>query len=473
MSMFLLRIMAKSRSFVKLLFFTTPIVLSSCSNNPPKDNRPNIVLLFADDMGYGDLGCYGATGYDTPNLDRLAGEGARFTNFYSVQAVCSASRAGLLTGCYPNRIGISGALMPWATNGLDSNVTTIAEMLRTRGYATAIFGKWHLGHLPQFLPLKHGFEEYFGLPYSNDMWPVNYDGQPFTDTSYWKSKYPPLPLIDGDSVVKEIHTPEDQEPLTTLYTERAKAFIEKNKTRPFFLYLPYTMVHVPLAVSDKFKGKTEKGLFGDVMMELDWSVGEVLAALEKYNLSENTLVIFTSDNGPWICFGNHAGSTGGLREGKGTSFEGGQREPFIACWPGQIPEGSVVNGLSATIDILPTLAEITESPLPENKIDGVSILPLLKGDTAAEPREVLLYYYHRNDLEAVRWKNWKLILPHSYDSYEGETPGKDGFPGGRHVAFIGKSLYNLATDPREKVDVIGEYPEVVAIMDSIVSSVEF
>jgi arylsulfatase A-like enzyme len=293
---------------------------------------PNIVLILMDDMGYGDIGRTGANQYETPNLNRLANQGMQFTWYYSPQAVSSASRAGLLTGCYPNRIGICGALMPWSTNGIASEETTIAEMLRGKGYHTGIIGKWHLGHHREFLPLQNGFDEYYGLPYSNDMWPVDYDGIPIAekDTSSTKMRFPVLPLIEGNQKAGEVLTLSDQDKLTTDYTERAVRFIEKHSKEPFFLYFPQSMVHVPLGVSDKFRGKSKQGLYGDVMMEVDWSVGEILRVLEQKGLEKNTLIIFTSDNGPWLSFGNHAGTTGGLREGKGTTWEGGQRVPCMA-----------------------------------------------------------------------------------------------------------------------------------------------
>ena len=296
-----------------------------------KPSRPNIVLILMDDMGYGDIGRTGANQYETPNLNRLAAQGMQFTWYYCPQAVSSASRAGLLTGCYPNRIGISGALMPWAVTGINSDETTIAEILKTKGYHTGIIGKWHLGHLKQFLPLQHGFDEYFGIPYSNDMWPVDFDGVPIhlKDTLSNKMKYPVLPLIEGNEKVGEVKDLAGQDQLTTEYTARAVRFIENHKKEPFFLYFPQSMVHIPLGVSEKFRGKSKQGMYGDVMMEVDWSIGEVLKALEKNGLEKNTLVIFTSDNGPWLNFGNHAGTTGGMREGKGSSWEGGQGVPGI------------------------------------------------------------------------------------------------------------------------------------------------
>ncbi|MDP4289944.1 MAG: sulfatase-like hydrolase/transferase, partial [Bacteroidota bacterium] len=280
-----------------LLMLTAASLLVNTSNAQQKP--PNIVLILMDDMGYGDISCTSAIQYKTPNIDQLAAQGIRFTNYVSPQAVCSASRAGLLTGCYPNRLGISGALSPKAEIGLNPEEETIPEILKQHNYKSAAIGKWHLGHLPEFLPLKQGFDEYLGLPYSNDMWPVYYDGTRNIPPAFkQKLNYPELPLIKNNEKIREIKTIEDQAGLTTLYTQTAVDFINRNTKNPFFLYLAHSMTHVPLAVSDKFKGKSGQGLFGDVMMEIDWSVGEVLKALEKNGLTKNTLVIFTSDNGP-------------------------------------------------------------------------------------------------------------------------------------------------------------------------------
>jgi arylsulfatase A-like enzyme len=450
---------------LKLIFFVgISVPLLGIGSPKDKPQNPNIILIFMDDMGYGDLSCYGATQYKTPNLDKLASQGIRFTNFVSAQAVCSASRAGIMTGCYPNRVGISGALFPDAKIGLNPSEETIAEVLKKQDYKTAAIGKWHLGHLREFLPLQQGFDEYLGLPYSNDMWPVNYDGTIITaEKNNRKFNFPPLPLIDGNEKIREIKTLEDQSELTTIYTERAVRFITENKKGSFFLYLAHSMPHVPLAVSGKFKGKSEQGMYGDVIMEIDWSVGEIMKALERNGLDENTLVIFTSDNGPWLNFGNHAGSTAGLREGKGSSFEGGQRVPCLMKWPGQIPEGTICNKLASTIDLLPTFAAITNSPLPTKKIDGVNLLPLLLGDEKANPRESFLYYYRKNSLEAVRKGNWKLVLNHPGRTYIGFRPGSDGLPGGTNENFsFEEGLFDLRRDPGERYDVKEFYPEVVA-----------
>ncbi|CAH0995501.1 N-acetylgalactosamine-6-O-sulfatase [Emticicia aquatica] len=431
--------------------------------------QPNIIIIFMDDMGYGDLACYGALDYQTPNIDKLASEGIRFTNFLAAQAVCSASRAALLTGCYPNRIGISGALMPNSKIGIGQNEMTIAEMLKQKGYATGIFGKWHLGHQKQFLPLQHGFDEYLGIPYSNDMWPVDFDGKPITNADdYRKITYPPLPLIENNEQIETINDLKGQDKLTTLYTEKALGFIKRNKNKPFFLYLPHSMVHVPLGVSDKFKGKSKQGFFGDVMMEVDWSVGEIMKTLRENGLDKNTLVIFTSDNGPWLNFGNHAGSTAGLREGKGEIFEGGNRVPCIMRWKGVTPEGVICNQLTSTLDILPTLAKICGTKLSDNKIDGIDILPILKGNLSNSPRKYFYYYYANNELRAVRRDNWKLVLPHKNgQGYETMLPGVNGFPGKYAKVDVPMALYDLRRDSGEEYDVQTLNPEIVAELQEV------
>ncbi len=445
--------------------FLLTIILLSC--NPSEDETdvnsnsqsPNVVVVFIDDEGYGDVGVYGATGFETPNLDQMAAEGMRFTNFYSAQPVCSASRAGLLTGCYPNRIGFSGALFPWDTTGISSEEWTMAEMFKDKGYATACFGKWHLGWQKEFLPLQHGFDEYTGVPYSNDMWPrSNVDGK-LTPDNKWSLRYPELPLINGNETTETITSMEDQDKLTTLFTEKAVDFINRNADQPFFLYVPHSMGHIPLGVSDKFRGKSEQGLYGDVMMEIDWSVGEINKALAANNIAENTIVIFTTDNGPWLNYGNHGGSAGGLREGKTTSWEGGQRVPFIVKWPGKTPTGTVCNKLACAIDLLPTFASIIDGELSERKIDGVDVTALLKGDFSTTPRETILYYHNKNNLNGVRKGNWKLVLPHTYASYN-TKPGNDGVGGPRvQTSIEAPELYNMMRDPGEQYNVIEYHPE--------------
>ncbi len=429
--------------------------------------KPNVIIIFMDDMGYGDPSCYSGLLYQTPNIDKLASQGMRFTNFYAAQAVCSASRAGILTGCYPNRIGIHGALMPWSTIALNPKEETIAQALKKAGYHTGMIGKWHLGSKAPYLPLHYGFDEYLGLPYSNDMWPVDYDGTPVTDTSNNHYRYPPLPLLEGDKVVKYIRTLKDQGQLTQTYTKRACDFISVNKSHPFFLYLAHSMVHVPIAASPSFLGKSKEGLFGDVMMEVDWSVGEIMRTLDKEGISKNTLVIFTSDNGPWLNFGNHAGNTGGLREGKGTSWEGGQREPCIMRWPGKIPAGTVCNKIAATIDLFPTIAQICDASVPAHKIDGVNVSSLLFNKPDANPRDELAYYYHTNSLEGVRKGRWKLVLPHTSQSYKVYPPGHDGYPGKTAQVPVPEALYDLRTDPGETIDVQSQHPDIVKQLENL------
>ncbi len=443
------------------LALSAGLLAAGCSRS---QSTPNIVLIFTDDQGYADVGVYGAAGFSTPHLDRLASEGMRFTDFYVSQAVCSASRASLLTGNYAQRVSILGALGPFAEIGLNPDEETIAELLKKRGYATGVFGKWHLGHLEEFLPLQHGFDEYLGLPYSNDMWPVDYDGHPATCGN--KSSYPPLPLVDGNETVETIEDLEGQATLTTRYTERAVRFIETHRHEPFFLYLAHSMPHVPLGVSDKFKGHSAQGMYGDVIEEIDWSVGQVLAALDRHQLAQNTLVIFTSDNGPWLNFGNHAGSVGPLREGKGTAFEGGVRVPAIMRWPGRIEAGSASPKMAATIDILPTLAAITGAPLPESTIDGVNILPLLEGDESAVPREQF-YFYYGGELRAVREGKWKRVYEHRTRSYVGVEPGNDGLPGPYAFPTVPAALYDLEADIGETTDVSAAHPEIVLRLDAL------
>ncbi|HEX7905400.1 MAG TPA: sulfatase [Chitinophagaceae bacterium] len=420
---------------------------------------PNIIVIFMDDMGYGDVGSYGATGYTTPNIDQMAKEGMRFTDFYAAQPICTVSRGALLTGCYPNRIGLKGALTPGSKVGLNSNEVTIPELLKTKNYTTAIVGKWHLGDAQQFLPLQHGFDQYFGLPYSNDMWNKTDLGEPVVDSNRGRARNPPLPLMEGNKIIRTIDNMEDMSMLTTWYTERAVRFISENKGKPFFLYLAHTMPHIPLAVSNKFKGKSERGMYGDVMMEIDWSVGEILRTLKKEGIDRNTLVVFTSDNGPRLMYGNHAGSAGGLREGKTTTWEGGVREDCIVRWPDVVPSGTVNNALSSTIDLLPTFAYITGAALPDHKIDGVNIIELFKGNKKAQPRTEFLYYFNNNDLEAVRKNNWKLVFPHNYNTVI--VPGKDGRVGKGQKVSTGLALYDLTKDPAEKNDLSKQYPDVV------------
>ena len=394
-------------------------------------DKPNFVIIFTDDQGYADVGCYGAKGFSTPNLDRMAAEGMKFTDFYSAAAICSPSRAALLTGCYPPRVSIPKVLFPRDNVGLNTDEVTIADVLKARGYATACIGKWHLGHLPQFLPTRHGFDCYFGIPYSNDMWPQN------------SKRFPPLPLIENE---KAIEFNPDQSLLTKRYTEKAVEFIKKNKDRPFLVYLPHTMPHIPLFVSEAFDGKSERGLYGDVIEEIDWSVGEILKTLKELGLDEKTLVIFTSDNGPWLSKGEHGGSALPLRNGKFSTYEGGMRVPCIMRWPGKISAGSVCSEIAATIDFLPTLAKLAGVGPPTDRIiDGKDISGLMTEAGAKSPHEAF-FYYSVLKLNAVRSGKWKLVFEHK------NSP---------------MALYNLQEDIGEQHDVSSQYPDVVGRLTSL------
>lgn len=432
---------------IRVLIVLLGLLVSASTAVDAADTRPNIILIYADDLGYGDLGCYGHPVHRTPHLDRLAREGARFTHFYCAQAVCSASRAALLTGCYPNRISILGALGPRAETGINDKETTIAEVLKPAGYHTAIFGKWHLGHHPQFLPTRHGFDAYYGLPYSNDMWPRHPNA---------KANYPDLPLIEGE---KTLALNPDQTRLTTDLTRKAVDFIDRHAKEPFFIYLPHPMPHVPLHVSQERAGTSAGGLYGDVIEEIDWSLGQIMEKLKQTGLSDKTLILFSSDNGPWLSYGNHAGTTGGLREGKGTTFEGGQRVPLLAWWPGKIPAGLVCAEPCMTIDILPTLAQIAGAKLPEQKIDGKSIVQLMTQAGARSPHEVLYFYWNR-ELHGVRVGPWKLYLPHQYSSLK-SSAGKDGKPGPYEQKQLPLSLYHVVKDTAETENLAEKEPDVV------------
>ncbi len=442
-----------------------PLASASSARAEPL-RPPNVVLVFTDDQGWGDLGCYGAADIPTPHIDQLAAEGARFTDFYVSQAVCSASRASLLTGCYAERVGIQGALNPRARIGLHPDEETLAELLRARGYATGAFGKWHLGHHDPFLPQNQGFDEYFGLPYSNDMWPVGYDGRAIASGGQAKGSYPELRWIEGAEPAEPVANLESQAQITEQLTQAALAFIERHRNEPFFLYLPHSLPHVPLGRPLQLAGASERGPYGDVIAEIDASTGRILAALEKHGLTDDTLVIFTSDNGPWLNYGDHAGSTGGLREGKGTMWEGGARVPCVMRWPGRIAAGSVRREVAATIDLLPTIAAITGARLPELPIDGIDLSGLIEGRTSVSPRDHYLYYYG-GELVAVRRGPWKLVFPHTYRSYVGVEPGTDGFPGPYARGRSGLELYDLGVDPRETTDLAHLHPEVVAELEAV------
>ena len=424
-----------------------------------KSNRrpPNVIIIFCDDMGYADIGPFGAEGYTTPNLDRMAAEGMIFTDFHVARSVCSPSRAALMTGCYPVRVGVPGNFSPASKTGLNPDEVTIADIAKQKGYATAMYGKWHLGHLAKFLPTQQGFDEWFGLPYSNDMWPFHPERP---------ERYPDLPLMEGEKVVKAAVTPADQVHLTTWYSERAVKFIEANKDRPFLIYLPHAMPHVPLYVSDKYKGKTERGLFGDVISEIDWGVGKILDALKDNGIDDDTLVIFTSDNGPWLAYGDHAGSAKPLREGKGTCFEGGFRVPCVMRWPGRIAAGRECSQFAATMDVLPTMAKLIGAKAPTDRIiDGKDIRPLMFGEAGAESPHEVYYYYAGTKLQAIRSGKWKLMFAHAYGHME--TPGKGGRPGTRGKRSIELSLFDLDADVGETTNVAAKNPEIVKRLQTL------
>lgn len=401
-------------------------------------NRPNVVIVLADDLGYADVGSFGAQGFSTPSLDRLAAEGVRFTNFYAAAPICSPSRAALLTGSYPARIGVTDVLMPDDESGLNPAEVTIAELLKPLGYATAAVGKWHLGDAESFLPTRQGFDEFFGLPYSHDM--------------------APLPLLENEEAIE--YEP-DLSQLTERYTERAKDFITRNRERPFLLYFAHSMPHIPLAVSDDFAGRSEQGLYGDVVTELDWSVGELLDTLDELGVARDTLVLFTSDNGPWLAYGNHAGSSGPLREGKWTTFEGGQRVPGIVRWPRRADGNVVSNEIVSALDLFPTVLTITGALPPAWPIDGKSMLPILEGasEAANGSEPVYFYYYLGVELQAVRNARWKLHFAHSYKT--APEPGADGERGSEEYKDIPVSLFDLDADPGETTNLAADHPDLV------------
>ncbi len=428
---------------------------------------PNVVLIFIDDMGYADIGPFGAKGYETPHLNRMAEEGRKFTNFIVPSAVCSASRSALMTGCIPERIGFRGALHPTAEIGISDKETTIAEVCKTKGYATACFGKWHLGHHPQFLPTQHGFDRYYGLPYSNDMWPYSPVIRARQAANPNQPPYPNLPLIENETVIDNDVTAEDQKKLTRDYTLQAVKFIRENAANPFFVYLPHSMVHVPLFSSSDFEGKHESGPFADAVTEVDWSVGQILKTLDELKLSENTLVIFTSDNGPWLNHGTHAGSAGPLREGKGTSWEGGIRVPTIMRWPGRIPAGTTTNAMASTIDVLPTVASLIGASQPELPIDGKVISPLLfEPSPERGPERTIPIYFANGQLQALRSDRWKLVFPHTYRALAGQATKNDGsaipYANGKVTET---ELYDLDSDVGESKNVINDHQEVVAKLE--------
>ncbi len=438
---------------------------SLASQRPP----PNVVIILADDLGYGDLGCYGAKSVRTPHLDQLAAKGTRFTSFYVSQPVCTASRASLLTGCYANRVSMSGALNHQSTVGLHPNERLLSELLHDAGYATAAYGKWHLGDRPPFLPLRRGFDDFAGLPYSNDNGPLHPT----------MPGLPPLPFYRGDRVVER---DPDHSRFTRRFTDLAVEFIAANAHRPFFLYLPHVMPHVPIFASPDFRNRSTGGLYGDVVEELDSGIGDVLAALRRYGVEGNTLVIFASDNGPFLSYGNHAGSAGRLREGKLTTWEGGVRVPGIAYWPGRVPAGRTCDEPLMTIDLLPTLVKLAGAKSPTLPIDGKNVGPILFGEPGARSPQAAGFFYAGDELHALRSGKWKLHLPHEYLTVNG-PPGENGKPAfwgrakpeamtvsglrgiasrhGYRVERTGLALYDLEADIGESRDVAAANPDVV------------
>ena len=379
------------------------VVVSGCQVTPSEQGHPtpNVVIIFTDDQGYGDLSCNGHPTINTPNIDRLATEGIKLSQFYVASPVCSPSRAALLTGCYPKRVGMHNhVIFPEYDYGLHTDEITIADMLRAHGYQTGCFGKWHLGHRPGLMPLDQGFDEYVGVPYSNDMAQIH---RPASNNYKWR-----LPLMNDNQVVQ---WEPDQRELTKRYTDAAVRFIERNKDQPFFAYVPHSMPHIPLYASDQFEGNSPRGLYGDVIEEIDWSVGQITTTLDRLGLSENTLVIFTSDNGPWLQFKLKGGSAGLLRGGKGSNWEGGQRVPCIAKLPGRIPAGQLCREVATTMDLLPTIAAITGAKLPTDRtIDGRNVRSLLFADNTHVHQKPFLYYTSRGQLAGIRRGPWKLKL---------------------------------------------------------------
>ena len=415
-------------------------------------DQPNIVMVFLDDSGWADFRPFGDTPYPTPNVEQLAREGCRFNQFYVPQAICSASRASLLTGCYPGRHQVFGAIGPRA-RGLDPKFATMGEVLRRAGYVTGCFGKWHIGDHEDTRPPARGFDESCGLMVSNDMWRHHPETDHFDrfDLQFWEN---------GEIAIADL-SPEEQSYLTTWYTEHAVSFIERHKDEPFFCYVPHNMPHVPIACSERFAGKSGCGLYADVMMEIDWSVGEIMAALDRVGVADNTLVVFTSDNGPWISYGNHAGTTP-YREAKGTGFDGGTRCAMTMRFPGHIPAGGVSEKAFCSVDLLPTLAGLAGAELPANPIDGLDVWDILCGRPDAENPHPYYPVSTARTFEGVVSGDgkWKLHLPHSYRTLA--EAGKDGKPGRYTQAFIELSLFDMVNDPYETTNVIDRYPEVAA-----------
>jgi arylsulfatase A len=415
---------------------------------------PNVVIIFCDDLGWGDLGVFGNPTIKTPNLDRMAAEGQKWTQFYVASPVCTPSRAALMTGRYPIRNGMTSAkrvvLFPNSGGGLPPTEVTLAELLKQKSYATACFGKWHLGHLPQFLPTSQGFDTYYGIPYSNDMDSVrgspNYRQEAHNDPNYFPAiKNYNVPLMKDEEIIER---PADQTTITRRYTEKAIDFIRENRSNPFFVYLPHSLPHIPLFASDSFRSSSKRGLYGDVIQEIDWCVGQVTKTLTELGLEKNTLVMFSSDNGPWLSFNTHGGSAGPLRAGKGTTFEGGQRVPTIFWWPGKIKGGEVITEMGSTMDMMATLASLTGTTKPtDRKLDSHDLSPALLG-TGKSPRTTMAYWT-RAELHAYREGPWKLHIKQ-----------REPVNYGRAVELDAPELYHVEHDISEKYNVAAKHPGV-------------
>lgn len=437
----------------------SPAVPAAVPSAAPAGARPNIILILADDLGYGDIGPFGSVKNRTPHLDRMAKEGMRLTSFYGAP-VCTPSRAQILTGSYAKRVSLPLVIFPAAPIGLSANEHCIAQLLKQRGYATMAIGKWHVGDHPDFLPTRRGFDRYFGLPYSNDM------GGPTNLNQAARQRRPPLPLLQNDQVIETV-SPEGQNRLTERYTDEAVKFILEHKDNPFFLYLPHTAVHVPLHPGDQFRGKSANGRYGDWVEEVDWSVGRVLETVRAAGLAERTLVIFTSDNGPWLTQGADGGVAGPLRGGKGGTFEGGVREPTLAWWPGKVPAGTSVDAIAANYDFLPTFVKLAGGSVPtDHPIDGRDISPLLLGQTQESPHEAH-YYFSGNVLQAVRSGPWKLAIARQNENRGNAVPA---------LAPAAKpfkpTLYNLDSDIGERLDVAAQHPDVVKRLKALIARMD-
>tara|TARA_Y100001934_G_scaffold281253_1_gene390355 strand:- start:415 stop:1806 length:1392 start_codon:yes stop_codon:yes gene_type:complete len=437
----------------RIIYSIILLAIFSCEKN---NNSPNIVFILTDDLGYGDLSSYGSERVETTNIDKLAEDGVKLTSYYAAQPVCSASRAAILTGAYPNRLGIYNAFGPTSDSGISHNEYTLAEMLKDNGYKTGIFGKWHLGSKKEFFPTRHGFDEFYGILYSNDMW-------------RWHPEYPEgypqdLLLYRNENALKEII---DQSSLTKDITTESINFIKKNKDHPFFLYIAHPQPHVPLFVSENFMNITGEGLYADVITEIDYSVGRITKYLEENDLSDNTIFVFTSDNGPWLSYGDHSGSSGIFREGKGTTWEGGVRVPSIIKFPNGL-RPSIIDEPVMAIDWMPTFANITKSKLSQNKIDGKDIWPLLSGELNQTPHKELYFYYRVNELHSIRMNEWKIQFSRTYRSLNGREGGKNGIPVKYDMNVIEHNeLYNLKDDPEEKINVYDKFPEIAKKMEKL------